>query len=153
MVRARERQRAADAESHRLPAKRVDLSVEVHAQSRARLDLTGSRISSQVDLTGKTLKNINVYARPHRFTGEKEYDGMYGVCARRDAKWDSPIRFETIRDPEVIGTNPHLSAPIGGYPGICFFRHVLLLGDQGKSRPRHEVAIVSTYMENVPFLN
>ena len=42
----------------------MQVSAGVHGD-----DLTGSRISSQVDLTGKTLKKINVSAGPHRFTG------------------------------------------------------------------------------------
>ena len=58
---------------------------EVKSPSRpVRSDLTGSHTSSQVDLTGKTSKIINVYKGPHRFTGKKEYDGIYPlVCLFR----------------------------------------------------------------------
>ena len=66
------------------------------SKSRALFDLTGSHTSSQVDLTGKTSKKINVSGGPHRFTGKKEICGMYGVIptVTRNEAFD---RFETIR--------------------------------------------------------
>ena len=50
----------------------MQVSVGVHGD-----DLTGSQISSRVDLTGETLKVVNVPKGPHRFTGKKEDDGMH----------------------------------------------------------------------------
>ena len=45
--------------------------------------LTGSRISSHLDLTGRTLKNANISGGAHRFTPKKEYDAMYRVCSEQ----------------------------------------------------------------------
>src|SRR5947209_16658503 len=55
------------------------------SKSRALFDLTGSHTSSQVDLTGKTSKKINVSGGPHRFTGKKEIYGMYHISAGTQA--------------------------------------------------------------------
>ena len=71
-------------------AENLDRPPQLPACAKPSRCLTGSRISSQVDLTGPTLKNINVSGGPHRFTGKKGYDAMHRAFARRDAKWDSP---------------------------------------------------------------
>jgi len=62
-------------------------------------------------------------------------------------------------NPKLETRNPELlraSAAIRTYPGLSVifdFFGGLRTPNQTGSRPRHEVAIVSTYMENVPFLN
>ena len=50
----------------------MQVSAGVHGD-----DLTGSHASSRVDLTGETLKMVNVPKGPHRFTGKREDDGMH----------------------------------------------------------------------------
>ena len=50
-------------------------------------DLTGSHTSSRVDLTGETLKMINVPKAPHRFIGKKEDDGMHPAKDLANSDW------------------------------------------------------------------
>ena len=50
----------------------LQVSAGVHGD-----DLTGSHASSRVDLTGETLKVVNVPKGPHRFTGKREDDRMH----------------------------------------------------------------------------
>ena len=60
----------------------MQVSAGVHGD-----DLTGSHTSSRVDLTGETLKMINVPKAPHRFTGKKEDDGMHRSKDLANSDW------------------------------------------------------------------
>ena len=81
------------------------------SKSSALFDLTGSHTSSQVDLTGKTSKKINVYGGPHRFTGKKEIYGMYHIsagCDWRRAAHSCPAMYFCAARPSLpIRTEPH----------------------------------------------
>src|SRR5437899_1295684 len=62
---------------------RARISIALTLPDQPSSCLTGSRISSHLDLTGRTLRKINVSGGAHRFTPKKGYDAMYRVCSEQ----------------------------------------------------------------------